>query len=98
MDNVRAALEWSFSSQSDRTIGTELAALATPLFRGLFLLGDCQHWCERGLAELDDADRGTLKELTLQEGLAISAMLTRGNGAEVRTAIERGLALAQSLE
>ncbi|WP_271895984.1 ATP-binding protein [Candidatus Phyllobacterium onerii] len=97
VDNVRAALEWSFSSQSDRTIGTELAARATPLFRGLFLLGDCQHWCECGLAELDDSDRGTLKELTLQEGLAISAMLTRGNGAEVRTAIERGLALAQSL-
>ena len=97
VENVRAALDWSFSSHSDKSIGIELAILATPLFRGLFLLGDCQHWCERGLAELDDFDRGTFKELTLQEGLAISAMFTQGNGDEVRTAIERGLALTESL-
>ena len=97
VENIRAALEWSFSSPSDKSIGIELAALATPLFRGLFLLGDCQHWCVRGLAELADSDRGTLKELTLQEGLAISAMFTRGNGDEVRTAIERGLIIAGSL-
>ncbi|TCL62343.1 winged helix-turn-helix domain-containing protein [Rhizobium sp. BK251] len=95
--NIRAALGWSFANPSGKSIRTELAALATPIFRGLFLLGDCQHWCERGLAELDDADRGTFKELTLQEGLAISVMLTQGNGEEVRTAIERGLMLAESL-
>ncbi|MBB3452786.1 putative ATPase/DNA-binding winged helix-turn-helix (wHTH) protein [Rhizobium sp. BK313] len=95
--NIRAALEWSFASPSDISIGTELAALATPFFRGLFLLGDCQHWCERGLAELDNSERGTFKELILQEGLAISAMLTQGNGEEVRTAIERGLMLAETL-
>ena len=97
VDNVRAALAWSFSSQSDKSIGTELAALATPLFRGLFLLTDCRRWCERGLAVLDASDRKTLKELTLQEGLAISAMLTGGNGEEVRSAIERGLMLAEAL-
>lgn len=97
VDNVRAALAWSFSSPTDKPIGVELAVLATPLFRGLFLLGDCQRWCELGLAVLGDFNRGTLNELILQEGLAISSMLTKGNGEEVRTAIERGLALAESL-
>ncbi len=97
IDNVRAALAWSFSGQKDKVIGVELAVFATPLFRGLFLLGDCQHWCELALAEFSDLDRGTVNELILQEGLAISAMVTKGYGEEVRTAIERGLTLAVSL-
>ena len=44
-----------------------------------------------------EADRGGATELALQEALAISAMFTRGNDQDIRTAIERGLSLAEAL-
>jgi predicted ATPase/DNA-binding winged helix-turn-helix (wHTH) protein len=95
--NVRAALEWAFSDQGDIAVGVELATWAAPLFVGLSLLDECRNWCEQALAVLD-ASRGTRREMVLQEALALSSMYTRGNGDEVRAAIERGLALAETFE
>ncbi len=97
LGNVRAALEWSFSTAGDTAIGIELAARSAPLFLGFSLLSECERWCERGLAALQETDRGTLRELALQEGLSISSMFTRGNSEEVRAAIEQGLGLAEAL-
>ena len=96
--NVRAALDWSFSDAGDLAIGVELAARSAPLFLGFSLLGECERWCERGLSALQEADRGTKRELALREALAVSSMFTRGNGDEVRAAIERGLDLAEALQ
>ncbi|MHA6645404.1 ATP-binding protein [Mesorhizobium sp. A623] len=97
LGNVRAALAWSFSDRGQTSIGTTLAALAAPLFLDLSLLGECLEWSERALSELADADRGTSVEMDLQETLAISSMFTKGNGDDVRAAILRGLALAETL-
>jgi predicted ATPase/DNA-binding winged helix-turn-helix (wHTH) protein len=91
--NVRTALEWAFSDDGDVTVGVELAAWAAPLLIGLSLLAECDRWCERALAGLDAAARGTRQEMILQEALALSLMYTRGNNDQVRAAIERGLAL-----
>jgi predicted ATPase/DNA-binding winged helix-turn-helix (wHTH) protein len=96
--NVRAALEWAFSDHGDITVGVELAASAAPLFVGLSLLDECRNWCERALAAIDDAGRGTRREMILQEALALSSMFTKGNSDEVRAAIERALALAETFE
>jgi predicted ATPase/DNA-binding winged helix-turn-helix (wHTH) protein len=94
--NVRAALEWAFSADGDVAVGVELASWAAPLFIGLSLLEECDRWCERALACLDDADRGTGKEMILQEALALSSMYISGNTDQVRAAIERGLALEEA--
>jgi predicted ATPase/DNA-binding winged helix-turn-helix (wHTH) protein len=96
--NVRAALEWAFSDHGDITVGVELATWAAPLFVGLSLLDECRSWCEQALAGLDDTGRGTRREMILEEALALSSMFTKGNGDEVRAAIERGLALAETFE
>jgi predicted ATPase/DNA-binding winged helix-turn-helix (wHTH) protein len=95
--NVRAALEWAFSDHGDITVGAELATSAAPLFVGLSLLDECRSWCGQALAALDDTGRGSREEMVLQEALALSSMFTKGNGDEVRAAIERGLALAETL-
>jgi predicted ATPase/DNA-binding winged helix-turn-helix (wHTH) protein len=97
LGDIRAALEWSFSSVGHSQIGVDLAALAAPLLLGLSLLCECQRWCHQGLAALAKADQGTGTELALQQALAISSMFTRGNSDEVRAAIERGLRLAERL-
>jgi predicted ATPase/DNA-binding winged helix-turn-helix (wHTH) protein len=94
--SVRAALEWALSDHGDVGVGVELAAWAAPLFVGLSLLEECRRWCERTLVALDEGRRGTRTEMILQEGLALSSMFTRGNGPQVRAAIESGLALAET--
>jgi predicted ATPase len=96
--NVRAALGWALSERGDVAVGIELAAWAAPLFVGLSLLEECRSWCERSLAALDDASRGTRQEMILQEALAMSSMYTRGHRDQVRAAIERGLALAEAFQ
>jgi predicted ATPase len=98
ISNVRAALGWALSDHGDVAVGIELATWAAPLFIGLSLLGECRGWCERALAALDDASRGTRQEMILQEAMALSSMLTRGNSDQVRSAIERGLALAEACQ
>jgi predicted ATPase/DNA-binding winged helix-turn-helix (wHTH) protein len=95
--NARAALAWSFSDRGDRVMAVQLAARSAPLFLGLGLFAECRDWCERGLAAMDDSQRDTGIELALCEGFATTAVITQGNGDEVRTAIERGLELAERL-
>ena len=96
--NVRAALGWALSDHGDVAVGIELATSAAPLFIGLSLLGECRGWCERALAALDDASRGTRQEMILQEALAMSSMLTKGLSDQVRAEFERGLALAEAFQ
>ena len=94
--NVRAALTWAFSDDGDVSVGVELATWAAPLFIGLSLLEECDRWCERALAGLNDAARGTRQEVILQEAFALSSMYTTGNSDLVRAAIERVLALEEA--
>jgi predicted ATPase/DNA-binding winged helix-turn-helix (wHTH) protein len=96
--NVRAALGWALSERGDAAVGIELAAWAAPLFIGLSLLEECRGWCERALAGLDDASRGTRHEMILQEALALSSIYTRGNSDQIRAELESGLALAEAFQ
>jgi predicted ATPase len=96
--NVRAALGWALSGRGDVAVGIGLAAWAAPLFVKLSLLGECRVWCERALAALDDASRGTRLEMILQEALAMSSMFTRGHSDQVRAQYELGLALAEACQ
>jgi len=96
--NVRAALGWALSDNGDVSVAIELATWAASLFVGLSLLDECRGWCERALAALDDAGRGTRQEMILQEVLALSAMFTKGHNFQVRAEYERGLALAEAFQ
>lgn len=96
--NVRAALGWALSDHGDVAFGIELAAWAAPLFIGLSLLEECRVWCERALAALDGASRGTRQEMILQEALAQSSMFTRGHTDRTRAEFERGFVLAEAFQ
>src|SRR5271163_3132554 len=98
LGNVRAALAWALSDRGDVAVGIELAAWAAPLFVKSSLLEECRGWCERALAALDDASRGTRQELILQEALALSSMYTRGHTDQLRAQYDRGLALAEAFQ
>ncbi len=104
LGNVRAALEWCFgkgvlgaADAADAALAVELAAASAPAFLDLSLLIECHRWSEAALALVNDTTRGGKRELVLQEARAISSTWTRGNGEDVRTAIIRGLEIAQNL-
>jgi predicted ATPase/DNA-binding winged helix-turn-helix (wHTH) protein len=97
LDNVRAALEWSFDRPEEETIGRDLVLRVAPVLIRQSLLAECWRWSERALATLPKAERKTARELDLLEALAICSMFTHGNNVEVQGAIERGLQLAEEL-
>ena len=55
IDNVRAALDWSFSPGGDASIGVGLTAAFAPVWVHLSLLGEC---CERAERALDILAQG----------------------------------------
>ena len=57
LNNVRAALQWSFGSNGDLTVGVQLAAAAAPVFLAMSLVPECQRWSERAIDALDAATR-----------------------------------------
>ena len=95
--DVRSALQWSFSPSGDVSIAIALAVGAASLFLNLSMLSECQHWCGRAISALDETDRGTQRELTLQTSLAMSSMFAQSDSGEVDRALERGLTLAETL-
>jgi predicted ATPase/DNA-binding winged helix-turn-helix (wHTH) protein len=95
--DIRAALEWSFSTSGDSSVGLALSAGAVPLFLALSMLSECRPWSVQALHALTEEDRGTKLELELQLSLAISSNHAYSDSAEVGIVLERGLSLADSL-
>jgi predicted ATPase len=94
--NARAALQWSLAAPEGQATGAKLAAASTRMLIDLGLLGECRAMCRQALDVMGQADAGTLVELRLQEGLALSTMWS-GSGDGVRLALDRGLDLARAL-
>ncbi len=95
--DMRAALDWSFSEWGDRSLAVLLGAGAAPLFLGLSMLSECRRWCLQTIESLSEEERGTRLELGLLLTLATSSNHLCANSAEVMTALERGLSLANLL-
>ncbi len=95
LGNVRTALEWCFGDQGDVAIGIGLAAAATPAFLAMCLMAECHRWSERALLALDDTFRGRREEMQLQTALGLSLIFTHGMREAARSALKRGLAIAE---
>jgi len=98
LDNVRAALEWSFSESGDTRIGVALAAASSRLFLEMLLLAECQQWAEQAISAFEEVDLGTWREMKLQAALGQSLMFARGNDDRARRSLVRGLKLAEDLQ
>src|SRR6185295_5235749 len=49
LEDVRAALEWSFGDDGNPEIGIRLATAAVPVLLAMSLLSECHRWSERAL-------------------------------------------------
>ncbi len=99
IDDLRAALDWSFSPDGDWSVGVELAAAAVPLWVQLSLMAECRTRVEQSLSTLQaGADWDARREMKLNAALGISLIHTTGvPGPEIDTAWRKALAIADSL-
>src|SRR6185369_12960260 len=78
-DNMRAALDWAFSSSGDAAVGVALTAAAVPLWFQQSLMLECRGRVERALASLEPGSaRGDRREMQLFAALGASLMQTKG--------------------
>ncbi len=95
--NIRAALEWAFSTGQDSALATTMWCLAAPLFLELGLVRECKRNCVRSLDELPDEFRSTATELRLLKSTAMTCFAGADYGAVMKQVLERGLALSRQL-
>ena len=92
--NLRAALDWAFSSGGDGSIGVALAAAAVPVWLRLSLLNECRSRARQALGALETgATRDPRTEMRLYAALGSST----SEPAEVGDAFMKVLDIAESL-
>jgi predicted ATPase/DNA-binding winged helix-turn-helix (wHTH) protein len=97
-DNMRAALDWAFSSSGDAAVGVALTAAAVPLWFQQSLTVECRGWVERALASLEPGSaRGDRREMQLFAALGASLMETKGPAPDTTTAWTKALEIAERL-
>ena len=98
IDNVRAALDWSFSSVGETAIGIELTAAYTPVWLNLSLMVECRERCEHALLSLDpDVTSNVWVRMWLQFALGSTLVTSMGAVDQAKAALTKAVELAESL-
>ena len=98
IDNVRAALDWSFSSAGDHAIGVDLTAAYAPVWRYLSLMRECRECCERALLGLEPHGTSNMSaRMQLQIALAATMFVTMGPADRAKTLLTEALETADAL-
>ncbi len=95
VDNLRAALNWAFSSGGDAALGVRLAATATDFWSAAWLFPEARERARTALAGIGDA-AGSREEMILWYSFGTSLFLTEGKNDEARAALTRALTLART--
>lgn len=97
IDNVRAAIDWSFSESGEPAIGVALTAAFAPVWLSLSLMSEFQDRAEHVLRMREvNADPRTRMEL--QIALGTSLTVTLGLVERIRGALTDALQLADDLD
>ncbi|RWO31013.1 MAG: LuxR family transcriptional regulator [Mesorhizobium sp.] len=97
IDNLRAALNWAFSSGGDTRLGVELATAASDFWVAVSLVAEACEWAGTALAQIGDAT-GARCEMILRCSLGFALIYTQGMSAHAREVLTRALALARELD
>jgi predicted ATPase len=98
IDNVRAALDWSFADGGDAAIGVALTAAYVPVWLHSALLGECRDRTERALDRINPAmSLPPRLQLQLHMALGIAGVFTMQPVERTRTALANALAIAETL-
>ena len=99
IDNVRAALDWSFSPGGDPAIGIVLTAAYVPVWLYSALLVECRERTSRALDSLKpDMNLSAGIRMQLQLGLGYTLTFTMGSVEDARRSLAGALEIADSLD
>jgi predicted ATPase/DNA-binding winged helix-turn-helix (wHTH) protein len=99
IDNVRAALDWSFSRAGDAAIGVALTAAYAPVWTHFELMAECLERTERALDSLDpDLNLNAPLRMQLHISLGVALTFTMGAVERTRIALAKALEAAESLD
>ena len=97
-DDVRSALDWSFSPAGDASVGIALTVASLLLWINLSLMAECRDHVERALARLNLCnDRDPRCEMQLYAALGMSLNYTSGAVSETAAAWRKTLEIAKGL-
>jgi predicted ATPase/DNA-binding winged helix-turn-helix (wHTH) protein len=86
IDNLRAALDWSFSPVGDKDIGRDLTAAYALVWLHRALNDECRERCERALFGLEPDGRTNMwRRMLLQMALATALYAPVGPSDQIRT-------------
>jgi predicted ATPase/DNA-binding winged helix-turn-helix (wHTH) protein len=98
IDNVRAALDWCFSSTGDPAIGVDLTVAYAPVWRYLMLMNECRERCERALLSLEPGAAANRRpRMQLQIALANAMFITLGASERAKIILTEALDTADTL-
>jgi predicted ATPase len=98
VDNLRAALDWAFSSNGDARIAIALTIAAVPLWFHLSLMEECRGRVEQAIEKAGpETDRPTRNDMKLFAAQGAAMLYTMGTGAKMKTAWTNVLHIAESL-
>jgi predicted ATPase/DNA-binding winged helix-turn-helix (wHTH) protein len=99
IDNVRAALDWSFSPPGDIAIGVDLTAAYAPVWRHFSLFAECRERCERALVGFEATGISNARvQLQLQIALGWALAATMAPAEETKTLLTKALELANVMD
>jgi predicted ATPase len=96
IDDVRAALDWSFLSAANGALAVALTAAAIPLWFALSLFPECRQYIERAIVAIEP-DARAHTEMRLYYGLAASLFQTKGPVPETCDTWTKVLHIAETL-
>ena len=86
IDNVRAALDWSFSPSGDAGIGADLTAAFGTIWMSLSMMAECGARCEQALRDFGRGGRANRRRrLRLRALLGVILVATMGPAARTKT-------------
>ena len=98
IDNIRAALDWCFSSAGDASIGAAITAAFFPVWLHFALLTEGRRRVETALARLGDGPNGdTQLRMRLHIGRGITLNHTGGRRDEAAAVLTEALRIAEGL-
>jgi predicted ATPase/DNA-binding winged helix-turn-helix (wHTH) protein len=97
IDDMRAALDWSFAPGGDPELGVVLATAAVPMWLHLSLMVECRERVEQALAATLPA-RDLRQDMRLFSALGGALLYTVGPGATTNAAWTKALEIAEALD
>lgn len=101
IDDVRAAIHWTFGSEDVRHLGVSLLAWSAPLWLATSMLAEYRQLAERAVGYIDAGQcvvADPEEEMRLCETLGHAIWHTRGDGIAMEAVFTRALAIAERLQ